>query len=95
MKIDNTELLKSLEAINNDLLWLIMQLIMLCKSIAAGFPTEAHHSPKILRQLGNGVHGQLMQLQPIFKQDLGESWMRWHLRPRGENLLKNNGLIID
>jgi hypothetical protein len=35
-----------------------------------------------------------MQLHPIFKQDLGESWMRWHLKPHGEKLLKNNSLII-
>jgi uncharacterized integral membrane protein len=89
MKIDNTELLKSPEAISINLLRLIMLLIMACQTVATGLPAKAHHSPKILRQLGDAVRGQLMQLHLIFKQDLGESRMRWHSKLHGEKLLKN------
>jgi hypothetical protein len=94
IKIDNAELLKPLKAINNNLLWLIMYLVTPSESIIAGLPVEAHHSPKILRQLGDSIRVQLMQLHPTLKQDLGESRMRWHSKPRGKKFLKNNGFIV-
>jgi hypothetical protein len=48
MKVNNAKLLKFLEAISSDLLGLIMQLIAFSEAIAARFPTEAQHHPKIL-----------------------------------------------
>jgi hypothetical protein len=60
MKVNNTKLLKFLEAINNDLLGLIMQLISFSEAIAARFSTEAQHHPKILRHLSNSIWGQVM-----------------------------------
>jgi hypothetical protein len=48
MKVNNTKLLKFLEAISKDPLGLIMQLIAFSKAIVARFPAEAQHRPKIL-----------------------------------------------
>jgi hypothetical protein len=62
MKVDNAKLVKFLEAVNSNLLRLIMQLIVLSKAVAARLPTEAQYNPEMLRQLGNSVQGQLMQL---------------------------------
>jgi hypothetical protein len=94
MKIDNTELLKFLEAVNNNLLRLIMQLIALSEAVAAGLSVEAQHNPEIHRQLGNDIRGQLMQLHSILEQILRDSRMRWHSQPHREKLLKDNGLIV-
>jgi hypothetical protein len=41
MKVNNTKLLKFLEAIGRNLFGLIMQLIALSEAVAARFPTEA------------------------------------------------------
>jgi hypothetical protein len=41
MKVNNTELLKLLEAIGSNLLGLIMHLIAFSKAIAARFPAKA------------------------------------------------------
>jgi hypothetical protein len=49
MEINNAKLLKFIEAINNNLLWLIMQLIALSEAVTARLPAEAQHSPEILR----------------------------------------------
>jgi hypothetical protein len=78
MKVNNAKLLKFLEAIGSDLLGLIMQLIAFSEAIAARFPAEAQHRPKILRHLSNSAQGQLMQLHPEFEQNLGESGMMQH-----------------
>jgi hypothetical protein len=67
MKICNTNLLKFLEAIDSNLLGLIMQLIALSKAIATRFSTDFQHYPKILRHLSNSVRGQLMQLYMKFE----------------------------
>jgi hypothetical protein len=57
MKIYNANLLKFLEAIDSNLLGLIMQLIALSKAIATRFSTDFQHYPKILRHLSNSVRG--------------------------------------
>jgi hypothetical protein len=67
MKINNAKLLKFFEAIDNNLLGLIMQLLALCKTITARFPAKAQHCPEILRYLSNSVWGQLMKLHPEFE----------------------------
>jgi hypothetical protein len=50
MKIQNAKLLKSFEAINNNLLRLVVELVTLRESVAAAFATIAHHNTKVLRQ---------------------------------------------
>jgi hypothetical protein len=67
---------------------------MVSEAIATFLPTEAQHSPKVLRHLGDSIRGQLMQLDPILKQDLGENQMRQHWQPRSKTLLEDNNLII-
>jgi hypothetical protein len=73
MEVNNAKLLKFLEAVYSNLLCLIMQLIALCKAIAARLSTEAQHGPEILRQLGNRIWNQLMQLHLKLQQDFYES----------------------
>jgi hypothetical protein len=73
MKIDNTKLLKFIEAINSNLLGLIVKLIALSKAIAARSPIEAQRYPEILRHLNNSIQGQLMQLHLEFEQNLNNS----------------------
>jgi hypothetical protein len=94
MEVNNAKLLKFLEAVNSNLLWLIMQLIVLSKAISTRLLTEAQHSPKILRQLDNSIRGQLMQLHPKLQQNFCESRMRWHVKPHREKFLKDNNLIV-
>jgi hypothetical protein len=48
MKVNNTELLEFLKAIDSDRLGLIMQLIAFSESIAARSPVEAQYLPEIL-----------------------------------------------
>jgi hypothetical protein len=48
MKIDNSKLLIFIEAINKDLLRLIMQLMAFSEAIADRFPTEAQHRLEVL-----------------------------------------------
>jgi hypothetical protein len=55
MEINNAKLLKFLEAINGNLLWLIMQLIGLSEAVTARLPAEAQPSPKIAEQYHSGL----------------------------------------
>jgi hypothetical protein len=71
-----------------------MQFVTLHESVTAGFATEDHHSPKVFRQLSEGIRSQLMQLHSILDQNVGKGLMRWHPKPRGEKLFKHNDLII-
>jgi hypothetical protein len=93
MKINNVKLLKFLEAIDNNLLGLIMQLIALYKAIVARFPVEAQHCPKVLRYLNNSIQGQLMQLHPEFVQNICESRMRQHPQSRRKDLFEDNSVV--
>jgi hypothetical protein len=55
MKIQNAKLLKSFEAINNNLLRLVVELVTLRESVAAAFAAVAHHNAKVLRQLSDVI----------------------------------------
>jgi hypothetical protein len=78
----------------DDLLRLIMQLITLGEAVTTWLPAKAQHSPNVLRQLGNGIRGQLMQLHPVLEQNLGENWVWRHSWRCHKKLLEDNGLVI-
>jgi hypothetical protein len=64
MKIYAAKLLILLNPISIHLLRLIVQLIAVHGTVAAGFPAEAKHSPKILGKLSESVRGKLVKLHP-------------------------------
>jgi hypothetical protein len=55
MMVYATKLLIYFVPVNLHLLWLIMQLIALRKTVTTGFSAEAHHSRKILGELSEGI----------------------------------------
>jgi hypothetical protein len=94
MEVDNAELLKSLKITNNNLLQLIMQFVSLREFVTTRFSAEAHHNPKLFRQLSEGIRSPLMRLHSTLDQDIGKGWMRWHLKPCSEKLLEHIGFIV-
>jgi hypothetical protein len=61
MEVQAAKLLELLTFINLHLLWLVVQLVVVHKTIGTQIATEAHHRPKVLRQLSKSVWGQLVQ----------------------------------
>jgi hypothetical protein len=70
MKVYAAKLLILLNPIDIHLLWLIVKLIALHKTIAAGVSTEAKHNPKILGKLSESVRGKMVKLHPKLQQNI-------------------------
>jgi beta-lactamase regulating signal transducer with metallopeptidase domain len=70
MKICVAKLLILFNPINIHLLWLIVQLIALCETIATGFSTEAKHNAKILGKLSESIWGKLVKRHPELQQNI-------------------------
>jgi hypothetical protein len=74
-------------------LQLIMQLIAFCETIAAGFSTEAHHSPEIFKKLSKSIWQKLVNLHRILDQNVGQDWLWRHLKTYSKEL-KHDSFII-
>jgi hypothetical protein len=94
VEVHVAKLLEHLTSVNFHFLWLIVQLIVLWKTIPVWHTDEAHHRPKVLRQLGNSIRGQLVELHPKFDQNIIKDKLRRHTEPSCEKLFKHNGFIL-
>jgi hypothetical protein len=68
---------------------LIMQHVALHKTAAAGFSTEAHHSPKILRKLSKSIRRKLVNLYMKLSQNIGQHWVWGHPKTCCKKFLKH------
>jgi ribosomal protein L31E len=91
MKIQTTKLLELLTSINLHLLRLVVQLVELHKTVAAGFAAKAHHNLKVLRQLSKSIRSQLVKLHSKLNQDISEDQLQRHPKPCCKKLLKMMG----
>jgi hypothetical protein len=67
--------------------------VALCKSIDAGFSTEAHHSPEIFRKLSESIWRNLVNLYMKLNQNIDQDWVRWHPKTCGKKILKHDSFI--
>jgi hypothetical protein len=87
-------LLKLLTSINLHLLWPVVQLVTLRKTLTTWVTTKAHDRPKVLRQLSKSIWGQLVELHSKLNQDISEDRLRGHPEPSFKKFFKHNGFII-
>jgi hypothetical protein len=93
-KVHAAELLELFTSVDLHFLWLIVQLIALHKAVTAWHSAEAHYRPKVLRQLGKSIRGQLVELHPKLDQTVSKDRLRRHLEPTYEKHFKHNNFIL-
>jgi hypothetical protein len=71
MKVYAAKLLILFTSVSSNLLRLIMQLIALRKTIAAGFSTEAHHGREMFRKLHERIWHKLVRLYMKLDKNIG------------------------
>jgi hypothetical protein len=82
-----------LHPVNLYLLRLTVEFIPFGEAFSGWNTSDAGDCPNILRQLCDGVGGELMYLHLKFQQDVGKHWVRGHPQTSSEELLKNHRLV--
>jgi hypothetical protein len=86
--------LQYLKPINLNLPWLIVQLISFSEALSPRNAPEACHHPDVLRQLHDGIGGELMYLHLKIQKNIRKHQMWRHLQPSGKELKNNNFVWI-
>jgi hypothetical protein len=94
MKVYAAKLLIFLNPVGIHFLWLIVQLVVLCKTVTAGFSAEAMHRPKILGELSKSIQGMLVKLHPKLQQNISQHRLWRHPEPIRKELLKHDSLVV-
>jgi hypothetical protein len=94
VKVHAAELQEHITSVDLHFLRLIVQLVALRKTITAWHSAKAHYRPKVHRQLGKSIRGQLVELHPKPDQNVGKDRLRRHPEPSCEKLFKHNSFVL-
>jgi hypothetical protein len=93
MKFYAAELVILFTSVSTNLLRLIMQLVVLHKTIATGFSTKADNNPEIFRKLSESIWIKQVNLYTKLNKNIGQDWVRRHLKTYGKKFLKHDSFI--
>jgi hypothetical protein len=94
MKVYATKLLIFFHPISIHFLLLIVHLVALRETVAAGFSAKAKHNPEILGELSESIRGKLVKVHPKLQQNISQHRLWWHPEPSRKEPLKHDSLII-